>query len=723
MILEVIVDISVSEVDRTFDYIGDDIPLGSRVAVEFGRKKMVGFVVGKKDKSEFQNLKSATYLDCPIDAKQLKLLYWMREMYNLRFIDVLRLFIPSKLRDEVVSESARKFIFLKSGLDIDACKVALNRAKKQLEIFEYLQNTDGEFLSVLAEKFSLSAIGGLRERGFVSEESRHIRAIPLNTLNRQDKAVTLTIAQQIAVETIMGDRNSFLLHGVTGSGKTEIYLNIIEKMQSEQKGAIMLVPEISLTPQMLGIFRARFGDRVAILHSGLNQSERYDEWQRLKSGDASIALGARSAVFAPISNLGVIIVDEEHDSSYKSESNPRYCAKEVASKRAEIAGAKLVLGSATPDIETYQKAISDKLCLINLPDRISNHKLPEMQIVDMTSEFRQGNDSMFSSVLQDAIRDELKLGHQIMIFLNRRGYASFVRCKECGYVAKCEDCDISLTYHKGENVLKCHYCGRKYHALTKCPDCKSEKILQGRVGTEKVASELQTLFPDAKILRMDNDTTSKKDSYFNILDSFAKGKAQILVGTQMIAKGHDFENVTLVGILEADSALYFSDYRSSERTFQLMTQVAGRAGRAEKAGRVVLQTYAPKHYVFAYAKNYDYVGFFGKEVNTRQVTDFPPFTKIVRVLVSSQDEQSTLDTVKKVYRSIIDLQNSYGKFVYLGASKAPVYRIQNQSRYQVLARIKNDQFDSVIKDIYGIVDQNKFKNGSCFVEINPQSLM
>ena len=724
MILEVIVDISTSEIDRTFDYEGEDIPIGSRVAVEFGKKRLIGFVIGKKDKSEYSNLKQAKYLDTPISSEQLELMHFLREAYHLRHIDVLRLFVPSKLREERDPEFTKKYLRIDDERTLDElCEVVGKAAKKQLDAIKYLASNSGEFLSVMNVKFGVSAVNGLREKGVVIESSVHERSTPLQTLNKKDKAVTLTPAQAKAVERITGGKGVFLLHGVTGSGKTEIYERVIEYMLGEGKTAIMLVPEISLTPQMLGLFRARFGDRVAILHSGLNASERYDEWKRLKDGEAKIAIGARSAIFAPLANIGAIIIDEEHDTSYLSESNPRYDTKSVAKFRAHLNNAVLVLGSATPDMETYLEASRGEYELISLPERISKHKLPEMEIVDMVQEFRSGNRSIFSMALIDAIKQTLERGEQAMLFLNRRGFASFIKCKECGYVAKCEDCDISLTYHKEDNELKCHYCGRRYHALTKCPNCGSTQIRQGRIGTEKVVEELKSFFPDVRTLRMDNDTTTRRDSYFKILSAFGAHEADILVGTQMIAKGHDFSNVTLVGILEADSALYFSDYRSSERTFQLITQVAGRAGRAEKQGRVILQTYAPRHYVFQFGKMYDYVGFWKKEINTRLVTKFPPYTKVVRVLLTSLEEQDVVDCTRNVYKAIQQLEREHGKFVYLGAQKSPVTRMNGLVRYQVLMRIEPDIFGAVMPKIYAVADGNKPKKGNIFVEINPQSLI
>ncbi len=724
MILEVIVNISNSDVDRTFDYLGDDVPIGSRVAVEFGKKRLVGFVIGKKDKSEFSDLKKAQYLDSPISPEQLGLMNFMRKTYNLRYIDVLRLFVPQQLRDEKDPEYTRKFLTADNSRPLAELKEIIGkRAEKQQQALDYIAANGGQFLSFLNAKFGVSAINGLREKNVVVESDVHERSTPLKTLQRENKRVVLTQKQASAVDMLSCAKGTYLLHGVTGSGKTEVYECVIERMIAKGKTAIMLVPEISLTPQMLGLFRARFGDDVAILHSGLNASERYDEWKRLKTGKAHIAIGARSAIFAPLENIGVIIIDEEHDTSYLSESNPRYDTKTVAQYRAKANDGVLILGSATPDMETYLKATNGEYGLITLSERISKHALPEMEIVDMTSEFRQGNRSLFSLALQEALKETIAKGEQAMLFLNRRGFASFIRCKECGYVAKCEDCDISLTYHKEDNELKCHYCGRRYHALTKCPNCGSHEIKQGRIGTEKVVEELKNLIPNVRVLRMDNDTTVRKDSYFKILSAFGNKEADVLVGTQMIAKGHDFGNVTLVGILEADAALYFSDYRSSERTFQLITQVAGRAGRADKKGRVILQTYAPKHYVFRFGKNYDYIGFWKKEINTRMVTKFPPFTKVVRILMSSVNEQDVVDAARNVYKSMQNLQAQSGKFVYMGASKSPVTRMNGLCRYQVLARIEPKQFEQIIGEIYKIADENKSKKCNVFVEVNPQSLI
>ena len=720
MVLEVIVDISTAEIDRPFDYEGEDVPLGSRVAVSFAGRNAVGFVIGKKLSSDFPELKRAKYLDTPISEEQLALMNAMREKYNLRHIDVLRLFVPSKLREERDPEYKRIFL---TAAEAENAEETLKRAPRQREALEYLMKSGGEYLSALSERFGAGAVNGLREKGLVSECSVHESRVPLSELSGRKKQVVLTEDQQEAVRRITSEKGVFLLHGVTGSGKTEVYMSVIERMLERGKTAIMLVPEIALTPQILGIFRARFGDLVALMHSGLNAGERYDEWKRLKDGEARIAVGPRSAVFAPLSDIGVIIIDEEHDSSYVSESNPRYDTKEVAKLRAAACGAALVLGSATPAMESYLNATEGKYHLISLKKRIAAYPLPEMEIVDMVTEFRYGNRSLFSAALRDGIGAALSRKEQVILFLNRRGFASFVMCKACGWVAKCEDCDVSLTYHKGENVLKCHCCGKRYHALSKCPVCGSTEIKQGKTGTEKVEEELKALFPDVRVLRMDNDTTSRKDSYFRILNDFSSGGADVLVGTQMIAKGHDFPNVTLVGILEADSALYFSDYRSSERTFQLITQVAGRAGRADKKGRVILQTYSPRHYVFRFGRTYDYEGFWRKEINTRMVTKFPPFTKVVRVLVAAEEEQAAVDCTRSIYRAMLEAERRTEKFVYLGAARSPVTRMHGLTRYQVLMRLTPELYEKLIPEIYRLTAEYKPKKGSCFAETDPQSLI
>jgi primosomal protein N' (replication factor Y) len=525
--------------------------------------------------------------------------------------------------------------------------------------------------------------------------------------------LTLTKAQQNAVSSVIKSTNkTFLLHGVTGSGKTEVYMQVISHYLTQNKTAIMLVPEIALTPQLLKNFRARFQNQVAILHSGLSDGERFDEWRRIKENDAKIVVGARSAIFAPIENLGVIIIDEEHDSSYYSESNPRYYTHEIAEFRKNFNNANLILGSATPKIESYYKVKNNEITLLELPDRINLQKMPELKIVDMKTELSLGNTSIFSHELKHELERVIKDNNQAMIFVNRRGYSSFLRCSECGYVPHCTECDVSLVYHKQDQQLKCHFCNKRFSVLTKCPECGGEKLRQGAVGTQQIVEELKRVFPLVKILRMDNDTTTTKNAH-----------ASILVGTQMIAKGHDFPLVTLVGIVDADLSLHFTDYRATERTFELITQVSGRAGRDNKSGKIILQTYSPKHYVYTYSKNYDYLGFYEKEINLRKVTKFPPFSKIVRILISGEKEEKTVAYLKEFYDKIKQVKEENKQaFIYLEAMKSPVKRIKNKFRYQILMRLDVNNYENILNELFFIKKQLQKKDATCFVEIDPQNL-
>ena len=726
MVAEVIVDILTDELDRVFDYECDDsVTLGCRVLVPFGNRKVEGYVIGLKSASDRDIKPIIKCLDeyPAIIPEMLDLMRFMVDRYHVRLMDALRLFVPNKLRGGKVKPQFSRICRLNDAMSVEDMISSLKKgANAQIGCIKELEQAGSMDMSVLNARYR-GAVRLLIDKGYVLVDSVEKNREPIANLIA-DKDVVLKPSQQRAYEEfISGERAEYLLHGVTGSGKTEVYMHTIRHYLDLGKNAIMLVPEISLTPQILGLFRSRFGTDVAILHSGLSDGERYDEWRRIITGKARIVVGARSAIFAPIKNIGVIIIDEEHDSSYVSESNPRYTTIEVARFRREKNNAVLISGSATPDITRYAEALSGQIRLVEMKERVNGKVLPKMEIVDMSRELRLGNTGVFSVSMKEALRECIDSGNQAMIFINRRGYASFMMCRKCGYVAKCMDCDVSLTYHSTEEMLKCHYCGKRYRALTNCPECGSEEIRQGRTGTEKVVEELKCMFPSVSILRMDNDTVSGKDSHGRILGDFREKKAQILVGTQMIAKGHDFPSVTLVGILDADLSLYMSDYRSSERTYQLVTQVAGRAGRDSLAGRVILQTYAPKHYVFRYAQDYDYLGFYKKESNSRQVSMYPPYTTIVRVLVSSQDDQKSMDVSRNLYREIKLMENiSPDLFVYLGAMRSPVKRIQKRYRYQILMRLTNVGYTKILRDIYALVDNLKEKDVNVFVETNPTNL-
>ncbi len=724
MVAEVVVDLSNSEVDRVFDYaIPNDMTVnpGMRVAVNFAGRDMEGFVLKVKEKSDYDKLKYLSRVldeDVLIIPELFLLLDFLREKYHLRYADVLRLYVPAPLRSGKVNPQIVTYVGVAENSTYEPSKKAI----KQIEALNYVDEYGVQNLTELRKKFGASAVNALVEKGALSlSKVRKMRKPTSDDAER--KTVKLLPQQEKAVRTVESGDGVFLLHGVTGSGKTEVYMHLIDEQLRVGKRAIMLVPEISLTPQILRLFRSRFGDKVAILHSGLTEGERFDEWQRILMGDADVVVGARSAVFAPVKNVGLIIIDEEHDGSYVSESNPRYDTYGVAKRRAEIVGAKLVVGSATPSIDTYAKTKTGEITLIEMGQRVNQRPLPDMKIVDMSRELREGNRGVFSRELIQELTECVESGEQAILFINRRGYASFLMCRECGYVPKCEDCDVTLTYHAEESLLKCHYCTRRYKVLDECPNCGSKTIRQGRPGTEQIVSELKKLFPNVGILRMDNDTVSGKDSHHKILSAFSKGEAQILVGTQMIAKGHDFPKVTLVGILDADLSLYLSEYMSAERTFQLITQVAGRAGRADSVGRVVLQTYSPRHYVYRYARGYDYAGFYGKEANLREVSKYPPFTKIVRLMFTSVDEEKARECAKKAYVKLKDYRDkNSSNFIYLGAMKSPVGRIQKKFRYQIIMRITVDESERIIQDVYSIMDDVREPKVAVFAELNPSNM-
>lgn len=723
MFAKVIIDQDAKALDKTFEYIIPDdmlVEKGMRVFVGFGARVLQGFVIDITETCEYDQSKLKKIISIvdpypAIKSEMLEVMNFMVDKFHLKQASILRLFIPAEMREGKVRELFERYFTLNTQIEINLAK----NAKKQFEIIEYLREKVEEKSSVLNNKFGAGAVKALLDKGILQEVQKQKLRTPF-AFDEIDKKIILNEMQQRAVEKI-SENKTYLLHGVTGSGKTEVYMNLISKALSQDKSAIMLVPEISLTPQILSNFKARFGDEVAILHSGLSAGERFDEWRRLYSGEAKIAVGARSAIFAPLENLGIVIIDEEHEQSYISESNPRFSTHNVAEFRARYNGCPLVLGSATPSVESYENAKKDIYQLIELPTRANGREMPKIQIVDMIGEIRSGNSGIFSNQLLADLADIINRKKQAMLFINRRGFSSFMRCRDCGYIAKCSDCDVSLVYHQEDNRLKCHYCGKQFKVLDRCPSCGSEHIKHGAVGTEQVVKKLQEVFPEVKILRMDNDTTSKKNAHQKILQEFKNTHPCILVGTQMIAKGHDFEDVLLVGIVDADQSLYQSDYRSTERTFQLITQVAGRAGRGQEQGKVILQTYAPRHYVYKFVANYDYKGFFKKEENIREVACFPPFSRIVRILFVDSIEENVRQLIKMCYNEIVKLKEEYkDEFLYLDVMKSPIKRMQNKYRYQILMRLKLSKADEIENKAFEIVD-NLSKN-SVFFEINPSNM-
>jgi primosomal protein N' len=723
MIAEVIVDIAAGETDRIYDYLcDDDIKAGSRVRAPFGGKIVSGFVMRLKETSDVPPGRLKRVFPCSdglpaLNPECLALAGKLTARYRVPMALSLRLFLPSEMRAGKVRELKKNY----ASLLVPLSEMSLSKtAKNQLGAAEYLEKNGKTECGFLNGLFP-GGVAALEKKGYALVKKEQLLRDPYKGLEVEHFDRELTEDQRRAVERIERDERTVqLLHGVTGSGKTEIYLTLIAKCLKEGKSSIFLVPEISLTPQMLSQLRARFGRNAAIMHSGLSAGEKFDEWWRLRTGKAKIAIGARSAVFTPLENLGVIIIDEEHDSSYSSETAPRYNTFDVAYLRAKYNGCKLVLGSATPAVDTYKRAIDGEFGLIRLEKRINRKPLPEIVIADMRREVRRGNNSAFSAALREELDKCLKEGNQAILFLNRRGYSQTVICKECGYVAKCEACDVSLTYHRDEDCLKCHYCGARYRVPTVCPDCGGRKLSYAGTGTQRIAAELEKLYPSARVLRMDNDTTSGKEGHYKILKAFGEKRADILVGTQMIAKGHDFPSVTLVGILDADMSLHFSDYRSGERTFQLITQVAGRSGRAEEKGKVVLQTFSPENDVLRYAVAYDYEGFYQNEISLRAATMFPPFSKIVRVLVTGEDEKKALEALRGVYFSLERLYTEHAeKFLFFNKMHAPIKRIQNKFRYQVLMRLSDT---SVLPLVYDACAEARTRDVLVSVEENPTNL-
>lgn len=541
----------------------------------------------------------------------------------------------------------------------------------------------------------------------------------------------LTKEQAEAVEKISphvtdGNYKTFLLHGVTGSGKTEVYMRMASKCIEVGKKAIMLVPEISLTPQTIGRFLSRFGkERIAVLHSKLSQGERYDQWMAIKKGEVDIVIGARSAVFAPFENLGAIIIDEEHETTYKSDMTPKYDTLEVAIKRGIQSNAPVILGSATPSVVSNYRAETGIYEKIMLNDRYNNVEMPAVSIVDMREELMSGNKSIFSSELYNRISKSLEEGKQVILFLNRRGYSPFISCRKCGYVMKCPECDISMTYHKADNTVVCHFCGRRNILPDSCPVCRSKYLKHFGAGTEKVEEAVSKLFPDTEIARLDLDTSSKKGSLDRILKNFRKGKTRILIGTQMIAKGLDFDNVDLVGIVAADTSLNIPDFRSGERTFQLVTQVAGRSGRGEARGDVIIQTYMPDNYAILHAAEHDYEGFYRDEILLRKTLEYPPFSDIIRITVLSESEDKAARGAEQVKGSILTAAGEQAAEYILGPNSAPVFKLKDEFRYHIHIKSVNSmrrRYEELLSAIKREINTDKKKGFRVIMEINPFSI-
>ena len=568
-------------------------------------------------------------------------------------------------------------------------------AKKQRKIIDYfLSHPNPVEQNLLCRKLDTTAstIKNLAEKGLIETFRKEVFRNPFHDEDiERTSPLPLTDEQKNAFASITasienGKHDVFLLHGVTGSGKTEVYLQAIQKVIEKGKEAIVLVPEISLTPQMVRRFKSRFGKNVAVMHSALSAGEKYDEWRKIQQKKVQVVVGARSAIFAPFENIGIIIIDEEHETSYKQEDQPRYHARDVAIRRGKYHQCPVVLGSATPSLESYARAIKGIYHLCELTKRTNNQPMPQVDIVDMRKELHAGNRTMFSRNLMEKLEDRLLKGEQSVLLLNRRGYSTFVMCRECGHVNKCPHCDIALTYHKKSGRLKCHYCTFEEFVPSVCPSCQSSLIRFFGTGTERVEEALTKLIPEARVLRMDVDTTRKKGAHEKILKQFGEGKADILLGTQMIAKGLDFENVTLVGVLTADSMLHLPDFRSSEKTFQLLTQVSGRAGRHERPGEVVVQTYTPEHYAVQLASEYDFAAFFQQEMKMRKSFQYPPYVYLALITISCENRAMAIQSAQRFAQLLLKMVNE--KTVILGPTPSPIPKINDKYRYQCIVKYK-----------------------------------
>ena len=606
------------------------------------------------------------------------------------------------------------------------------RNTKQIMVIDYFISNPKpierqKILSLLG--ISSSVIKSLVDKGILYESMQEVYRDPYqDRIFEHTEPLQLTKEQSVAIKPILQTieekrHDVFLLYGITGSGKTEVYMQSIQKVLEEGREGIVLVPEISLTPQMVNRFKGRFGDEVAVLHSGLSIGEKYDEWRKIQRKEVRVAVGARSAIFAPFGNLGIIIIDEEHETSYKQEDNPRYHARDVAIERARTHNCSVILGSATPSLETFARAKKGVYQLLTLSKRMNDQSLPTVDIVDMREELREGNRTMFSRVLYDKLQDRLMKKEQTVLFLNKRGHSSFVMCRDCGYVIQCPNCDISLTYHRYQQQMKCHYCGYEAVVPTICPECTSEHIRYFGTGTQKVEEELGKIFPEARVIRMDVDTTSRKGSHEKLLTAFEEGKADILLGTQMIAKGLDFPNITLVGVLSADTMLHLPDFRSSEKTFQLLTQVSGRAGRHELAGEVVIQTYSPEHYSIELASQQDFDQFYQKEMMIRKIHQYPPFYYLALITVSHEELMKVVDVTEKIS---VTLSSRLSKGAHiLGPVACPIPRINNKYRYQCIVKYKKEpKLTQTLKMILDHYQQDIHRTGlQISIDKNPYILM
>lgn len=720
MIAKVLVEINNINVDKTFDYIVpfeyiEKIKIGMRVKVPFASRELEGFVLdlvnSVDDNYELKEIISIVDAEPILNNELLHLGKFMSKKYFSTLISCYQTMLPKALKAQNRTNINKKMIKY-----VELCSNSFPKLKpNQEKIVEYLR-VNGKVKKEEVNKISVSGVNTLIKNGIIIESLIEEYRLVTKDINKEKETFKLTVEQQEAKNKILSQTQSsvFLLHGVTGSGKTVVYMEIVEEMLKRGKDSIFLVPEISLTPQMVYHFKSRFGDEVAVLHSRLSEGEKYDEYRKIVEGKVHIVVGARSAVFAPFKNLGAIIIDEEHTTSYKQDNNPKYSAIEIAIERAKNNNAIVILGSATPSLETYARSIKGLYTLVELKHRVNTNNLPLVEIVDMSKEKHRG--SIFSSRLITEVNKRLEKHEQIILLLNRRGYSSFITCSNCGYTAKCPHCDITLTYHKTSNTLRCHYCGYADKMNDICPSCGEKAIKTLGSGTEKVEEEIKKVF-NARVIRMDLDTTSKKGSHEKIITAFKNHEYDILLGTQMIAKGLDFNNVTLVGVINADTSLMIPNYRSNEYTFQLLMQTAGRSGRGEKKGSVIIQTFNPEHYAITLASKHDYIDFFKQEMEVRRKLSYPPYYYLIYIKVIGKDYNKISIESNKI-ASILTRELKNSKI--LGPTTCSVFKLNGLFRFGIIIKYKKEEkMEEVLQSLV-----NHYKGNQTVkvdIDVNPNN--
>ena len=726
-IVDVLIEHSVNVLDRPFSYLCNlPVVKGIRVKVPFANQSLVGYVENvtettlSESELEEENGYALKWIDEIIDEKPLlnnelvQVADYLSKITLCPKIRCLSVMLPVQFKPSSKTGVGKKYERYIQAIDRDDLKLT----PKQRACYEYLKELRRP-IRLKEVPYSAAILKKLAEMRAVDILDIEVYRQHYSNIETQNVWPTLTIPQQKAVDGITSESKYkvCLLYGVTGSGKTEVYLQAAKKVLSQQKTVMMLVPEIALTPMMVTRFKERFGPAVAVLHSRLSQGEKYDEYRRILKQEVKIVVGARSAIFAPLENIGLIIMDEEHDQSYKQDSSPRYHTKDIAIFRAQYHRCPLVLASATPSIETYARAKKGTYELFELKKRINNQPMPNVTVVDMAKEVYAKNYSLFSRTMKQQLQQCINQNHQAILLLNRRGYSNYLQCKECGFVMKCPHCDVTLTYHKDEHVMKCHYCDYTTTPITTCPTCSSRSLYPMGYGTQKVEEMIQKEFKGAKVIRMDVDTTRKKGAHEQILKSFENQEVNILLGTQMIAKGLDFENVTFVGVLNADQTLNLPDFRANERTFQLLCQVSGRSGRGQKTGSVVIQTYNPEHYAIQAASKHHYLSFYQKEIQYRYYGNYPPYCRLVSLEIRGKDEEITRGCASQISTY---LKNNTTHATILGPAPSLIYRMNDFYRHRILIKYTNGEgLMNALETIHQHYNKEKKIKVSVMIDFNP----